>query len=220
MVLRQNTSYSFIKPLICLIWALPLLASATSEQAVEVNTEKGKTYAFECFSGYQFVVQISPSGNWLFGEQGGVQLGEPGGLTAYTAPGLELQIDGDNAILREEGKTTQICTNNRKQAIWENAKLNGVDFRAIGNEPGWSLEFIESSKIVLISDYGKTRIERAMPEANTDTDAKTTRWEAGDLLIEVSAGPCADSMSDDRYESTVRINWQGQILQGCGQALH
>jgi len=39
--------------------------------------------------------------------------------------------------------------------VWQQAKLRGVSFRAIGQEPGWLLEITDSSEILLVTDYGK-----------------------------------------------------------------
>ena len=66
---------------------------------------------------------------------------------------------GDEAML-EVGKKRHVhCKNNRAEAIWEDAKLRGVDFRAVGNEPGWHLELTAGEKVVFVGDYGTTRQE-------------------------------------------------------------
>ncbi len=43
------------------------------------------------------------------------------------------------------------CTYDRRASIWEHAKLSGVDFRAVGNEPGWVLEVREGDVCLLDS---------------------------------------------------------------------
>ena len=48
--------------------------------------------------------------------------------------------------------------------VWHAAKLRGVAFRAIGQEPGWLLEMSTGDKILLVTDYGQTRIEYAYVE--------------------------------------------------------
>lgn len=123
-------------------------------------------------------------------------------------------------MLSEPGKETFTCRNNRRRAVWEHAKLDGVDFRGIGNEPPWVLELREMSRIVLIAEYGQKRVERPLPNAVTDQARKITRWDAGDLQIEISAEICHDGMSGESFGSRVVIHWQGQVLTGCGRPLH
>lgn len=215
-----------VKALRIQLFIIPALIMATTMIALadesdrESSASESKTYVFECISGNDFVVDISREGTWLFRDQQTLALEAPRGLVAYSAPGIELLIFGDDATLREVGQTTQFCHNNHKRAIWEHAKLNGVDFRAIGNEPGWSLEFIEGNRIVLKTDYNATRVERPLPEAKTDTIGRKTRWDADGLIIEVSSESCQDSMSGEIYESTVTVHVNNQALHGCGKALH
>ncbi len=39
-------------------------------------------------------------------------------------------------------------------SVWHRAKLRGVAFRAIGQEPGWLLEITNGTEILLVTDYG------------------------------------------------------------------
>lgn len=228
MIYRYRTMKTsfFQPPIIAVTAAFSMMAalSMTNTQANDLDRDslawEGKTYVFECNAGKEFVVDINHDGSWLFHEQKTLKLTEPGGLVAYTAPGMELLIDGENAVLREVEQITLFCKNNHKRAIWEHAKLSGVDFRAVGNEPGWSLEFVAGSNIIFISDYGSVRIERDLPGAITDSSARTTYWDADDLAVEVTGKTCQDSMDGEFYESSVIVYWNNQQFHGCGKALH
>ena len=54
--------------------------------------------------------------------------------------------------LADEGPMHTQPHENRRAAIWAQAKLDGVDFRATGNEPGWKLEITEGRQIRCIHD--------------------------------------------------------------------
>jgi uncharacterized membrane protein len=90
----------------------------------------------------------------------------------------------------------------------------------VGNEPPWVLELRELSRIVLITDYGANRVERPLPQPVNDHARRITRWDAGDLQIEITAESCLDSMSGESSSSRVVVYWQGQVLKGCRRPLH
>jgi len=82
------------------------------------------------------------------------------------------------------------------------------------------MEIHEMSRVVLITDYGASRVEVALPESVTDNEARSTRWDAGELTLELIGHTCHDSMSGEAFETTVVVSWQGKTLRGCGRALH
>jgi uncharacterized membrane protein len=139
---------------------------------------------------------------------------------AYSDGSFELQISGGQAQLGTVGSQLPVCRNDRWRAIWEKAKLDGVDFCAVGNEPGWVLEIQQQSRVVLVTDNGAKRVELPLPPPIEDRDARTTRWKAGELQIEAIGHLYSDSMSGEAFESEVIVTWQGRRLRGCGRALH
>jgi heat shock protein HslJ len=92
-------------------------------------------------------------------------------------------------------------------------------YRAVGQEPGWSL-LIEADRLVLTEGYGETRTELAAPPAATALDGGGRRWdleaEGGALVVEITPGPCADTMSGMPYPDAVRVTRGDATLRGCG----
>jgi uncharacterized membrane protein len=130
---------------------------------------------------------------------------------------------GEEATLEFPGNEAKSCRNNRRQAIWEHAKLSGVDFRAVGNEPGWDME-ISPDSIRLVSDYGEQRAAFPTPAPRTDTVLSRTVYRTasgGDTLeILLELGPCHDTMSGEAFETSVTLALGDRTLRGCGRALH
>lgn len=184
--------------------------------------DSGETYVFVCDDRTAYTVQVGDAEASVFHPRGTLQLPVvPAETGARYSNGIfDLWIEGQRARLGEVGRELQQCRNDHRRAVWEKAKLAGADFRAVGNEPGWHLEILASGRIVLVADYGATQIERPLPQPIVDSDARTTRWEAGELIVEVIGRPCRDSMSGESFESTVTVTWRRQILRGCGRALH
>ncbi len=219
MTLRQ-----FLASLAC--WLLIALAAGSDCAAEPGSPEttlrrEGTTYVFVCPDKTAYVVRATSVEAWVFRPEGTLRLPARKDLAGTYSDGqFELRIDGDQAEWLAPGVTSQTCVNDRRRAIWEQAKLDGVDFRAVGNEPPWVLEIWRQSRIVLITEYGARRGEFQVPPAVEDRETRTTRWDAGDLRIEVTAGRCHDTMSGEAFESRVTLIWAGKTLHGCGRALH
>jgi putative lipoprotein len=175
-----------------------------------------------CPDASSYVVRATDPEAWVF--RGGSSLrliAVPGAKPSrYAQDGVQLVIDGETGVLSEPGKDAMTCRNDPRRAVWEHAKLGGVDFRGVGNEPPWVLEMRERSRFVLITGYGANRIERQLPPPINDNARKTTRWDAGDLQIEITAEVCHDTMSGEEFSSRVVVAWQGKVFKGCGRPLH
>lgn len=180
------------------------------------------TWVFVCDDQSAWVVRGDATAAWVFSHQGTRRLAAvpaDSGRT-YSDNRLEIRIEGENARIVEAGAEPKICRNDRQRAIWEKAKLDGVSYRATGNEPGWMLGIVKGTSLVLVADYGTSRVERPLPAPSVDREHATTRWDAGDVVVEVTGRPCRDSMSGEAFESTVVVTWKGRTLNGCGRALH
>lgn len=180
------------------------------------------TYAFVCRTGLAFTARTSPTEAWVFlpGETRKLLRVPAETGNRYRDAFFELSIHGQAAQLARSDESAQWCRNDSRQAVWERAKLDGADFRAVGNVPGWSLAIIAGNRILLITDYGASRVELPLPEPDVDQANRRTRWDAGELILEVTGRPCGDSMSGEIFESEVSVQWRGRTLNGCGRALH
>lgn len=187
------------------------------------SSSQARTFVFDCDQELQFVARVADQSAWLFLPTGTVETLQVS-AQVYRKGGVLFQINGQEALLETANGKKLTCTNDRRRAIWEHAKLDGADFRAVGNEPGWYLEIRNQSKLVLVTDYGAARYEFDLPKPTTDSASKASRYEAHQdghkISLMISANPCQDSMSDESFESTVDIVLNGEILHGCGRALH
>jgi len=106
--------------------------------------------------------------------------------------------------------------------VWHAAKLRGVAFRAIGQEPGWLLEMTTSEKILLVTDTGQTRSEYPYvePEVFQNLRKSIFRVRQGELKVTIEGIKCTDSMSGEGFEVSVLIEFNGKQLKGCGRALY
>jgi len=109
-----------------------------------------------------------------------------------------------------------------KRDVWHAAKLRGVSFRAIGQEPAWLLEITDGEKIYLVTAYGKSKITYPYVKPEIHPEERQTVFAVKDKNLEViiKGIPCSDIMSGEKFEVSVFIDVDGKQLKGCGRALH
>jgi uncharacterized membrane protein len=105
-------------------------------------------------------------------------------------------------------------------SVWQKARLRGVSFRAIGQEPGWLLEIATGTEILLVLDYGQSRTSYAYVEPEDSPELRQTRYRIGGLVILIEEKHCQDTMSGEEFAATVTISINDRRLSGCGRALH
>ena len=123
---------------------------------------------------------------------------------------------------RPEPPIETSTTTARSWDPWEEAKSRGIEFRAVGNEPGWFLEIDQEKWMRLLYAYGERMATTPVP---TPTVAGgVTRYQASGgghtLDVTISSGPCSDGMSDQTYPLTVGVAIDGTDLHGCGRWLN
>lgn len=185
----------------------------------------GQTFVYACRDG-EVVARIEGAVAWLFSSAGTVQLPRVRAASGVKFEDGEAMFwsKGEGALIRIGGRTYEDCRNDRRRAIWEDAKLRGVDFRAVGNEPGWVIEISERILINYVGDYGQTRLALRSQPPEENQAARQTRYTATDgtrrMTILIEATACHDSMSGEQFGSQVMVKLDGQELRGCGRALH
>jgi len=185
-------------------------ASQPGRDATTVDTEE-RTYVYECGDSYTFVARIEGETVWLFLPSRTVRLPHvPSGSGAKYSEGLDMfWTKGEEAVLEVGRGSRRDCRNNRAMAIWEDAKLRGVDFRAVGNEPGWNLEISAGGEIVFVGDYGQTEYRFSAPDPSVDQDAGRTIYTVEDggheAVIVLEGRRCQDTMSGESFETRVTV---------------
>lgn len=87
------------------------------------------------------------------------------------------------------------------------------NYRALGQEPGWSLT-IAGGRIAYVGNYGEKRITVHRPEPRTTFNGH--RYETARLIVDVTHGRCNDAMSGHGYADQVMVIADGETYRGCG----
>ena len=183
-----------------------------------------RIYAFTCADGFSFTASIEKTNARLFLADRSVFLPHRPSLSGgrYSSDGTDLLFAGSEARLELDGRVHRDCKNNRGRAIWERARLSGADFRAVGNEPGWTLEIYRGDKILLVADTGSTRSVFPFTAPKTGAGGSiryVTTADGRALEVLVDRRPCADTMSGERFDHAVTVFFQDRTLSGCGRRL-
>jgi putative lipoprotein len=103
---------------------------------------------------------------------------------------------------------------------WEAARERGVDFRAVGQEPGWWLE-ISGRDLELAVDYGERRLTLREPKRELEGGRRVYRGTADGHAVEVGLEKrrCEDAMSGEAFTTTVTVELDGETYRGCGRTL-
>jgi heat shock protein HslJ/membrane-bound inhibitor of C-type lysozyme len=139
------------------------------------------------------------------------------------ASGARYEADGDastwfwshgqEASLRIRGRGYPECV----ASGVDPAAADAGTFRAIGHEPGWRLD-IANGQLTLETAYGQNKV--SVPAPFAEAFAGGRRYIASSAGRPITATildrPCADAATGMPRPFTVRVEFAGQTLQGCG----
>ena len=127
---------------------------------------------------------------------------------------------GREALL-ELGALKYRCVESRPRSIRADARLRGVDFRATGNEPGWSLEMLQDRILFLDQEGARVTMPRPAPQVDpaSGETVYAAETDAHRIRVLIRESECVDTMSGERSESIVALEVDGRAYRGCGYAL-
>lgn len=219
-----------VTPMKMTLYSLLLCASlagcgtTAAESPTDFNPDQrplATTMVYDC-NGFEFTARLGPGEMALWLPDRYVILSQVRAAsgTKYQEADLEFWSKDDEALLTVGELQYRDCRLRPERVPWEDARRRGVDFRAIGNEPGWYLE-IKSDHLLFVGGYGTQRVLTPGPvaQANDKGVSYHAITEANDLMVEVVDAVCADTMSGELFPSQVTVTLNGRVLYGCGRAL-
>ncbi len=223
-----------------LIFALLLVLGCASEQESPSELQKSQqkqvtlpdfssintkdVFVYNCGDSLQFTAHVTNDSTWLFLPDTALKVSPvPAGSGAkYQGSRYIYWSKGNEAILQEPTGPFMTCTTSPKEKSWQAARIRGVDFRALGQEPGWHLEITEGKQIRYVGSYGQDTVFTPVPNSKQTVAGQTVyeaQTEAHSLRIEISDELCTDSMSGFQFPFKVTITVDGETYRGCGRTL-
>ena len=115
------------------------------------------------------------------------------------------------------GMTLKDCKGQLVNTPWRGAAVRGVDFRAVGNEPGWLLELDQERGVFILLDYGSRIIQTPPPRLKIYP--LTIQTQDHRITIAYREDGCRDPMSGEYSPLTVTLTVDDTTYTGCGRRL-
>ena len=128
---------------------------------------------------------------------------------------------GETATFQRGTGPEVACREVRAKSLVEDARVRGVLYRGIGNEPGWTVEIGPNDRLQLVTDYGEKKLEFAGATVANDDGSMVYAAKAGDDAIKVSVKQeaCMDDMAGTTFDHSMVVEHGGKTLRGCAVAL-
>lgn len=141
--------------------------------------------------------------------------------TRYEEGDVMFWQKGDSVLFEDGKQRFSDCQLNPARAPWEDARRRGVDFRAVGNEPGWNLELQQGRHLLFVGNYGSERVLLPAPEQQMAGPTRVFQAvsDSHDLRLEITDEVCTDSMKGDSFPAQVLVHLNGKTYWGCGRDL-
>ncbi len=127
---------------------------------------------------------------------------------------------GDTATFQRGTGPEVACREVRAKSLVEDARVRGVLYRGIGNEPGWTVEIGPNDRLQLVIDYGEKKLEFAGATVANDDGSMVYAAQAGDDAVKVSVKQeaCVDDMAGTNFDHSMVVEHGGKTLRGCAVA--
>lgn len=107
--------------------------------------------------------------------------------------------------------------------VWEEAKAEGVQFRAVGNEPGWLIEIREDQRIKFVNDYGDLELKAPVDDLWIGPVGEDKIYyvenDAIQFQVVIMKKSYQDTMSGESFPYQVRVVFPNKSYVGGGKLL-
>ena len=137
----------------------------------------------------------------------------------YEDDGGMVWSKGSTANVEVDGQRFQDCTI-APQSERREGQHPDLQFRAVGQEPGWLIEVTDDS-LRFAWDYGQHEVILSRFSKKTDAGRIIYRAETGRGPVRIVAEPqhCTDPMNGRLFSHTVTVTLAGDTHTGCGHLL-
>ena len=215
-----------------LLGLISLIITACADQKENAEKEppkipEPKAFYFDCDSTFGFAVHMNDEGStakiYIGKKALKMKRVESASGEKFSDGKNTFWLKGNEALLEFEDSTYTGCTENIKKTVLEKAKVRGVDYRAVGQEPGWTLEIMTDGTMILTTNYGENVYHFKTPRYEMKLKEKSLVYNAENdkhkIEVRIINERCSDSMSGNTYYNKVEVVLDDKRLKGCGGRL-
>lgn len=190
--------------------------------ADETTRTVPRTLVYEC-NGLRFTARTGPGEIALWLPDRYVVLPQVRAASGarYEDGGVLFWSKGDGALLTVDGQAFEGCRLLEAEAPWEDARRRGVDLRAVGESPDWTLEIQRDRHALFVEGGGMRRAVFASPRVEGDGGVMHVTAGEGDstLRVEAAPGDCRLGEAAALLPLQVSVTVGGRLYTGCGRLL-
>lgn len=189
------------------------------------SIETEQVFTYNCGDTLHFTAHVTKDSTWLFLPDTTLKVlpVKAGSGARYEGNSYLYWSKGSEAILQKPEGSFMTCRSVPRERSWAAAKLRGVDFRALGQEPGWFVEIQKESQLKYVGNYGRDTLIVDVPSPEMDPQGERTVYRTKgarqSLELVIADTPCTDSMSGFDFPQTVTLTVGGETYRGCGRYL-
>lgn len=169
------------------------------------------------FYGARVVVSDATSSRWL---DRGTQVGQ-----VFRADAQSIRFR-DDSVVWTQGDTSVTCEARPLPSDWQQAasqRNKPLYFIAVGPQQRWVFRLEGQQAVIEATEEGGEQVTRRLPAGQGDyyLDMWTFNIQTAQdrMRIEITDGLCRNYRDQIPYPSSIQINWNDQVLQGCGHWL-
>lgn len=189
------------------------------------SVDTDQVFVYNCSDTLKFNAHVTKDSTWLFLSDTTLKVlpVKAGSGARYEGSSYLYWSKGNEAIFQKPQGSLTTCQSVPQERSWAAAKLRGIDFRAIGQEPGWFLELKKDKQLTYVGNYGRDTLIFDSPKPDTESQGRRVvyRIKKAQQLLElvIADTPCTDSMSGFDFPQTVTLTVGGETYRGCGRYL-
>lgn len=107
--------------------------------------------------------------------------------------------------------------------VWKKARSEGIQFRAVGNEPGWLIEIRDDQMIKFINDYGDLEIKAPVDDLWLGPAGEDKIYYVENDVIQfqviIMKKTYQDTISGENFPYQVRVVFPSKSYVGGGKLL-
>ncbi len=128
-----------------------------------------------------------------------------------------LWVKGDAAVYQDAEGLRYMCSNSPQLAVWEDARLRGVQLRGVGED--WVLEMDPNTTVFIAEGSDRTDFETPDPVERDDLTLYFVRTPDKSLELKTTAGECIDPSTGEKLGLELELDVNGTKYEGCGRDL-